>query len=201
MNWKRNRNAWLLASAVGLAVSGGAMASGSTPTWDDALAASPHRLTAAEQADLEKRAASGESARKAPEGTYGPSAAAGMSAQGSAVTTPPGSNMESSTDGSASASTSLNAGPTGNALGTGSASSTSDERRATPAVPATPATPAVPGTSSAVPAVPATPAMPSDRLEPATPAIPADKADSPDDAVRNDVAPRDRKVPAERPKS
>jgi hypothetical protein len=302
MNWKRKRNAWVLASAVGLAISGGALASGSTPTWEEALASSPNRLTAAEQADLERRAASGESALQAPAGTYSPSAAGRMSTYGGAVTNPHGSNMESSADGTSSASSALEAAPSGDALSTGSA--LGDARRADPAVPATPATPAVPGSSSAVPATPATPAVPSHRLDasgstegsvaprtsssdfssstsldgsatmggaaplteptgkpagdagatggtspstglhepsstdaasspangasganamgddrratpavpatpaepgvtsatPATPAIPSDKADSRDDSIRNDIAPRDRKLPADRPR-
>jgi hypothetical protein len=56
---------------LGLAASA-AGAGGDTPTWKDALEASPNRLTAAEEAELAARAASGESALQAPAGTYSP---------------------------------------------------------------------------------------------------------------------------------
>ena len=72
MNFRPKRTALALAAA--LAFSGVAFGSGSTPTWEDALEASPNRLTAAEQSALDRRATSGESAREAPAGTYAPNA-------------------------------------------------------------------------------------------------------------------------------
>lgn len=165
-----------LALAVALAFSGAAFASGSTPTMQDALEASPNRLTAQESADLERRATSGESAREAPEGTYSPIAGGETSSYGGAVTPNAGTSTTNTTD------------PTSTRGQGNQPAPRSETQRATPAMPATPATPAEPGVRPAIPA------------DPATPAVPADKADSRDDAVRTDVAPRDRKVPAERPK-
>jgi hypothetical protein len=183
MNRNRNgkRHAWLLASAVGLGLSGGAFASSDTPTMEEMLAASPNRLTVQEREDLERRAASGESARLAPEGTYTPNAAAADPRV---------------------AATDVTTGTTGSATDAANAKSRAqgDARRATPAIPATPATPADPGVAPASPATPATPAVPSHKSEvPPTTATPADQADSRDDAgARNDVAPRKREVPVDR---
>jgi hypothetical protein len=66
----------LIAAALGLATAGSVIAGGDTPTWSDALEASPNRLTPAEEADLAARAASGESALQAPAGVYSPNDAA-----------------------------------------------------------------------------------------------------------------------------
>jgi len=71
MNHTRKRNAWIVAAALALAVSD-AVASSDTPSWEEAQAASPHTLTEQERIDLERRAASGESALKSPEGIYVP---------------------------------------------------------------------------------------------------------------------------------
>jgi hypothetical protein len=174
MHWNRKRRAWLLASAMDLAPSGGAFASGDTPTMEEMLAASPNRLTVQEREDLERRAASGESAGQAPEGTYGPSAAPEASV----------------------AATDRAQAPAGATTGRASTSAKGEARRATPATLATPATPAAPGVA---PAIPVTPAVSSGKVDVPTTEIPADKADSRDGAgARNDVAPRKSEVPADR---
>ena len=164
MDGKRTRNGWLVAAAVGLALSQGALASGSTTTWQDALEASPNRLSAEEAAQLERRAASGENAKEAPEGVYSPSAAGTMSTYGGSVTTPgtTGATAAGSATGATSAAGTAGGDTTGTpARGTaGSTSPATDpstsgttgrsgttgagaERRATPGVPATPAQPGV----------------------------------------------------------
>lgn len=76
MTLKHMRSSALIAAVLGLATAGSVGAGGDTPTWSDALEASPNRLTAAEEADLAARAASGESALHAPAGTYRPNDAA-----------------------------------------------------------------------------------------------------------------------------
>jgi hypothetical protein len=71
---QRKQTHWLLGAVLAATMSGAAIAGGDTPTWADALEASPNRLTAAEEANLAARAASGESAKQAPEGVYAPNA-------------------------------------------------------------------------------------------------------------------------------
>jgi hypothetical protein len=74
MSEHRERSAWIIGAAFAV-IAASASAGGDTPTWADALEASPNRATPAEQAQLEARAASGESALEAPPGVYTPNAA------------------------------------------------------------------------------------------------------------------------------